>query len=49
MGYIIQIQDGKKELWPRHGFFVCMHLDLGDMTLSKGHGTPLAMDNNCVK
>ena len=40
---IIQIQLGSKELWPGHGFPVYVHcdLDLGDMILSSGQGTPL--------
>ena len=40
---IIQIQLGSEELWPGHGFPVCVHcdLDLGDMTLGQGHDTPL--------
>ena len=40
---IIQIQLGNEELWPGHGFQVCVHcdLDLGDMTLGQGHDTPL--------
>ena len=39
----IQIQLGSEELWPRHGFPVCVHcdLDLGDITLGQGHNTPL--------
>ena len=39
---IIQIQLGSEELWPGHGFPVCVHcdLDLGDMTLGQGHDTP---------
>ena len=38
---IIQIQLGNEELWPGHGFSVCVHcdLDLGDMTLSQGYDT----------
>ena len=34
---------GNEELWPGHGFWVCVHcdLDLGDMTLGQGHDTPL--------
>ena len=41
--YIIQIQLDSEELLPRHGFWVCVHcdLDLGNMTLSKSHDTPL--------
>ena len=40
---IIQIQLGSEELWPGHGFWVCVHcvLDLGDITLGQGHDTPL--------
>ena len=40
---IIQIQLGSEELWPGHGYPVCVHcdLDLGDMTLGQGHDTPL--------
>ena len=40
---IIQIQLGSEELWPWHGFPVCVHcdLDLGDMTSGQGHDTPL--------
>ena len=40
---IIQIKLGSEGLWPGHGFSVCVHcdLDLGDMTLDQGHGTPL--------
>ena len=40
---IIQIQYGSEKLWPRHGFWVCVHCDLnlGDMTLGQGHDTPL--------
>ena len=39
----IHIQLGSEELWPGHGFPVCVHcdLDLGDMTLGQGHDTPL--------
>ena len=42
MWNIIQIQHGSEELWPRHGFCVQVHCDLGlgDMTLSQGHDTP---------
>ena len=38
---IIQIQLGNEELWPGHGFWVCVHcdLDLGDMTLGQGYDT----------
>ena len=40
---IIQIKLGSEELWPGHGFWVCVHcdLDLADMTLGQGHDTPL--------
>ena len=40
---IIQIQLGSEELWPRHGFWICVHcdLDLGGMTLDQGYDTPL--------
>ena len=33
MGNIIKIQRDSKDLWPVHGFWVCVHcdLDLGDM------------------
>ena len=43
MWNIIQIQLGSEELWPGHGFWVCVHcyLDLGDMTLGQCHDTPL--------
>ena len=39
---IIQIELGSEELWPGHGFLVCVHcdLDLGDMTLGHCHDTP---------
>ena len=38
---IIQIEHGSEELWPRHGFWVCVHcdLDLGVMTSGQGHDT----------
>ena len=41
---IIQIQLGTEELWPGHGFLVCVHcdLDLGGITLGQGHDTPLS-------
>ena len=34
---------GSEELWPGHGFGVCVHcvLDIRDMTLGQGHGTSL--------
>ena len=37
------IQFGIEELWPGHGFWVCVHcdIDLGDMTLGQGHDTHL--------
>ena len=40
---IIQIQLGSEELWPGHGFPVCVHcdLELGEMTLGQGRDTPL--------
>ena len=40
---IIQIQLGSEELWPGHGFQVCVHcdLDLENMTLGQSHDTPL--------
>ena len=38
---IIQMQHGSEELWSGHIFRVYVHCDLGDMTLSQGHGTPL--------
>ena len=40
---IIQIQQGSGDLWPGHGFSVCVHcdLDLWDMTLGQSHDTPL--------
>ena len=40
---IIQIQHGSEDLWPGHGFWVCVHcdLDLGGMTLNQGYDTPL--------
>ena len=39
----IQIQLGSEELWPGHGFSVCLHCDLnlGDMNLDQGHSIPL--------
>ena len=48
---IIQIQLGSEELWPGHGFSVCLHcdLDLGDMTWIKVIAYPWVMDNICVK
>ena len=38
-----QIKFCSEELWPGHGFPVCVHcgLDLEDMTLGQGHDTPL--------
>ena len=40
---IIQIQLGSEELWPGHGYWVCVYhdLDIEDMTLGQGHDTPL--------
>ena len=40
---INQIQHNNEELWPGHGFWVCVHcdLDLGCMNLGQGHETPL--------
>ena len=40
-----------KELWPGHGFLLCVvyDLDLGDMTWIKVMTHPWVMDNNCVK
>ena len=40
---IIEIQHGSEELWPGHGFWVCVHcnLDFEGMTLGQGHDTPL--------
>ena len=40
---IIQIQLGFEELWPGHGFSICVHCDLvlGDMTFRQGHNTSL--------
>ena len=38
---IIQIRLGSEELWPGHRFMVCVHRDLGDMTLGLGLDTPL--------
>ena len=40
---IIQIKFRSEELWPGHGFWVCVHcgIDLGDLTLVQGHDTPL--------
>ena len=35
---IIQIQNlAVRSLWPRHGFWVCVHIDLRDMNLGQGH------------
>ena len=38
---IIQIQLGSEELWPGHGFSVCLHCDIDfwDMTLGQDHDT----------
>ena len=37
------VQLGSEELWPGHGFRVCVHcdLDLGNMTFGQSHDTPL--------
>ena len=37
------MQHGSEELWPGHGFSVCVHydLDLGTMTFGQGHDTSL--------
>ena len=43
MRNIIQIQLGSEELWPGHGFLVCVHYDLDRidiMTFGQGHDTP---------
>ena len=44
---IIQIQHSSKELWPRHGFWLCTHcvLDLGDKVMTH----LWMMDNNRLK
>ena len=36
-------------LWPGHIFPVCLHCDLGDMTLEQGSTDPLVMKCNYVK
>ena len=45
MDNIIQIQHGSKELWPGHGFWLCVHsgIDLlgTSMTLIQGQDIPL--------
>ena len=43
MRNIIQIQLGSEELWPGHGFRVCVYFDrdLWDMILGQGNDTPL--------
>ena len=48
---IIQIETGSEELWPGHGFWVCVHcdLDLWNMTFGQVIAHPWVMDNNCVK
>ena len=48
---IIQIQHGSEELWPGHGFLVCLHcdLDLRDMTLGQCHDTPLGHGQQLCK
>ena len=38
---IIQIQFCSEELWPGHGFWLCLHRDLDDMTVGQVHDTPL--------
>ena len=48
---IIQIERGIEELWPIHGFPVCVHCDL-DLEIwpwVKVMTHPWVMDNNCVK
>ena len=40
-GNIYQIQLESKELWPGHGFWLCLLCDLGDVTLGQGYGIPL--------
>ena len=42
---------GSEELWPGHRFSVYMHcdLDLGDMTLSQGHDTPLGHEQQLIE
>ena len=39
---IIKIQNGSKELWPRPGFWTCVHskLEIENITLVKGQDTP---------
>ena len=48
---IIQIQLDSEELWPGHGFWVCVHcdFDLDDMTFGQGLKHPSVIDNNCLK
>ena len=38
----ILIENGSKELWPGHRFWLCVHcdLELGNMTLATNHDTP---------
>ena len=38
---IIHIQHGSEELWPGNRFWVCVHCDLGDMTLGQVHDTSM--------
>ena len=45
----IQVEHGSEELRSAHGFWVCVHCDLDDMTAGQGHDTHLDHDNNCVK
>ena len=42
MWNIILIQHGRKEPWPGHRFWLCVHcdLELGNMTLATNHDTP---------
>ena len=39
---IIKIQLGSEELWPGHGFSLCVYcdLDIRDTSLGQGHATP---------
>ena len=46
---IIQIQLGSDELWPGHGFPVCVTLTLEIRSWVKVMTRPWVMDNNCVK
>ena len=40
---ILSRSNSSEELWPGHGFWVCVRFDpeLGDMTLGQGLDTPL--------